>query len=102
MGLDVFLNNSKRLPFDWLNNGDPINIIFKVIMNLLTPGSDFKDYKIIEIFLEDVYCLDKYPNILDQNDKDMQRNLGNYLNTLGEFFKLMCYEFKSICIVINS
>ena len=98
LGLDIFLNNSKRLPFVWLNNGDPNNIIFKVIMNLLTPGTDFKDNKIIEIFLEDVYCLDTYPSILDPNDKVMLRNLGDYLNTLGEFFKLMCFEFKSICI----
>ena len=98
LGLDIFLNNSKRLPFVWLNNGDPNNIIFKVIMNLLTPGVDFKDQKIIEIFLEDVYCLDTYPCVLDPNDKVMLRNLGDYLNSLGEFFKLMCYEFKSICI----
>ena len=98
LGLDIFLNNSKRLPFVWLNNGDPNNIIFKVIMNLLTPGTNFKDNKIIEIFLEDVYCLDTYPCILDPNDKVMLRNLGDYLNSLGEFFKLMCYEFKSICI----
>ena len=98
LGLDIFLNNSKRLPFVWLNNGDPNNIIFKVIKGLLTPGSDFKDHKIIEIFLEDVYCLDTLPCILDPNDKVMLRNLGDYLNSLGEFFKLMCYEFKSICI----
>ena len=98
LGLDIFLNNSKRLPFVWLNNGDPNNIIFKVIMSLLTPGVDFKDQKIIEIFLEDVYCLDTYPCVLDPNDKVMLRNLGDYLNSLGEFFKLMCYEFKSICI----
>jgi len=98
LGLDIFLNNSKRLPFVWLNNGDPNNIIFKVIMGLLTPGVDFKDQKIIEIFLEDVYCLDTYPCVLDPNDKVMLRNLGDYLNSLGEFFKLMCYEFKSICI----
>ena len=98
LGLDIFLNNSKRLPFVWLNNGDPNNIVFKVIMGLLTPGTDFKDQKIIEIFLEDVYCLDTYPCILDPNDKVMLRNLGDYLNSLGEFFKLMCYEFKSICI----
>ena len=98
LGLDIFLNNSKRLPFVWLNNGDPNNIVFKVIMSLLTPGTDFKDHKIIEIFLEDVYCLDTFPCILDPNDKVMLRNLGDYLNSLGEFFKLMCYEFKSICI----
>ena len=98
LGLDIFLNNSKRMPFVWLNNGDPNNIIFKVIMSLLTPGTDFKDHKMIEIFLEDVYCLDTYPCILDPNDKVMLRNLGDYLNSLGEFFKLMCYEFKSICI----
>ena len=98
LGLDIFLNNSKRMPFVWLNNGDPNNIIFKVIMSLLTPRTDFKDHKMIEIFLEDVYCLDTYPCILDPNDKVMLRNLGDYLNSLGEFFKLMCYEFKSICI----
>ena len=98
LGLDIFLNNSKRLPFVWLNNGDPNNIVFKVIMNLLTPGTDFKDHKIIEIFLEDVFCLDTFPCVLDPNDKVMLRNLGDYLNSLGEFFKLMCYEFKSICI----
>ena len=98
LGLDIFLNNSKRLPFVWLNNGDPNNIVFKVIMSLLAPGADFKDNKIIEIFIEDVYCLDTYPCILDPNDKVMLKNLGDYLNSLGEFFKLMCYEFKSICI----
>ena len=98
LGLDIFLNNSKRLPFVWLNNGDPNNVVFKVIMSLLAPGADFKDHKIIEIFIEDVYCLDSYPCILDPNDKVMLRNLGDYLNSLGEFFKLMCYEFKSICI----
>ena len=83
LGLDIFLNNSKRLPFFWLNNGGPNNIIFKIKMNLLTPGSDFKDHKIIEIFLEDVYCLDIYPNILDPKDKDMLRNLVDYLNSFG-------------------
>ena len=98
LGLDIFLNNNKRLPFVWLNNGDPNNIIFKVIMDLLPPGADFKNQSIIEIFLENVYVLDTYPCILDPNDKVMLRNLGDYLNSLGEFFKLMCYEFKSICI----
>ena len=85
LGLDIFLNNSKRLPFVWLNNGDPNNIIFKVIMSLLVPGSDFKDQKMIELFLSDVYCLDTFPNILDPNDKVMLRNLGDYLNSLQEF-----------------
>ena len=98
LGLDIFLNNSKRLPFVWLNNGDPNNIIFKVIMNLVSPGANFKDQKVIEIYLQDVYCLDTLPCILDPNDKVMLKNLGDYLNSLGEFFKLMCYEFKSICI----
>ena len=98
LGLDIFLNNSKRLPFVWLNNGDPNNIVFKVIMNLLTPGTNFKDNKIIEIFIEDVYCVDTFPCVLDPNDKVMLRNLGDYLNSLGEFFKIMCYDFKSVCI----
>ena len=98
LGLDIFLNNSKRLPFVWLNNGDPNNIFFKVIMNLVSPGANFKDQKVIEVFLQDVYCIDTLPQILDPNDKVMLKNLGDYLNSLGEFFKLMCYEFKSICI----
>ena len=98
LGLDIFLNNSKRLPFVWLNNGDPNNIFFKVIMNLVSPGANFKDQKVIEIFLQDVYCIDTLPEILDPNDKVMLKNLGDYLNSLSEFFKLMCYEFKSICI----
>ena len=98
LGLDIFLNNSKRLPFVWLNNGDPNNIFFKVIMNLVSPGANFKDQKVIEIYLEDVYCIDTLPCVLDPNDKVMLKNLGDYLNSLGEFFKLMCYEFKSICV----
>ena len=97
LGLDIFLNNSKRLPFVWLNNGDPNNIFFKVIMNLVAPGANFKDQKVIEIYLQDVYCVDTLPCVLDPNDKVMLKNLGDYLNSLGEFFKLMCYEFKSIC-----
>ena len=98
LGLDIFLNNNKRLPFVWLNNGDPNNIFFKVIMNLVPPGANFKDQKIIEVYLQDVYCVDTLPCVLDPNDKVMLKNLGDYLNSLGEFFKLMCYEFKSICI----
>ena len=98
LGLDIFLNNSKRLPFVWLNNGDPNNIFFKVIMNLVPPGTNFKDHKVIEVFLQDVYCVDTLPCVLDPNDKVMLKNLGDYLNSLGEFFKLMCYEFKQICI----
>ena len=98
LGLDIFLNNNKRLPFVWLNNGDPNNIFFKVIMNLVAPGANFKDHTVIEIFLQDVYCVDTLPCVLDPNDKVMLKNLGDYLNSLGEFFKLMCYEFKSICI----
>ena len=98
LGLDIFLNNSKRLPFVWLNNGDPNNIFFKVIMNLVSPGANFKDQKVIEIYLQDVYCMDTLPCVLDPNDKVMLKNLGDYLNSLGEFFKLMCYEFKSICL----
>ena len=77
LGLYIFLNNFERLCFFWLNNGVQNNIIFKVIMNLFTPGTDFKDNKIIEIILEDVYCLDTYPCILDSNDKIMLRNLGD-------------------------
>ena len=98
LGLDIFLNNSKRLPFVWLNNGDPNNIFFKVIMNLVSPGANFKDQKVIEIYLQDVYCMDTLPCVLDPNDKVMLKNLGDYLNSLGEFFKMMCYEFKSICL----
>ena len=71
---------------------------FKVIMSLVAPGANFKDQKVIEIYLQDVYCVDTLPCVLDPNDKVMLKNLGDYLNSLGEFFKLMCYEFKSICI----
>ena len=96
--LDILLNNSKRLPFVWLNNGDPNNILFKVILDLLEPNSEFKKEKIIDIYFESIYAIDTYPFILDPNDKVLLRNLGEYLNSVNEFFKLLSYEFKSIVI----
>ena len=98
LSLDILLNNSKRLPFVWLNNGNPNNVLFKVVLDLLPPNAEFKNPKIVELYLEDIYAIDTYPFILDPEDKVLLRNLGEYMNSLNEFFKLLCYEFKSVCI----
>ena len=67
-------------------------------MNLVGPATNFKDQQVIEIFLQNVYYLDTLPYVLDPNDKVMLKNIKDYLNSLGEFVKLMCYEFRSIFI----
>ena len=96
--LDIFLNNSKRIPLVWLNNGDPNNIIFKVNLDLLPPNAPFKNHKIVEVILDAVYGIDTLPYILNPQDKVMLHNLGDYMNTLNDTFKLLCYEFKSVTI----
>ena len=96
--LDIFLNNSKRIPLVWLNNGDPNNIIFKVNLDLLPPNAPFKNQNIVEVILDAVYGIDTLPYILNPQDKVMLHNLGDYMNTLNDTFKLLCYEFKSVTI----
>ena len=96
--MDIYLNNSKRLPLVWLNNGDPNNILFKVNLDLLPPNAPFKNQNIVEVILDSVYGIDTLPNIFDPQDKVMLHNLGDYMNTLNDTFKLLCYEFKSVVI----
>ena len=50
------------------------------------------------IILDSVYGIDTLPNIFDPQDKVMLHNLGDYMNTLNDTFKLLCYEFKSVVI----
>ena len=96
--LDIFLNNNNRLPFVWLNNGNPNNILFKINLDMLPPNCDFKNSNYIDIYINDIFTIDTLPYILDPLDKVLLKNLGEYLNSLNEFFKLLCFEFKSIVI----
>jgi len=98
MCMDIFLNNSNRMPFLWPEPGNPNNILFHVSMDLLPVNSDFKNPNLINVNIDNIYAVDTKPNCLDPQDKIGLKNLGDYLNKVAEMLKELFYEMKNVVI----
>jgi hypothetical protein len=98
LGLDILFNNYDRVPFLWNNPGNPNNLLFRVNLELLPPGSKFKDIQFLDIFIENSVAIDSKPICLDPSDKYSLKSLSEYLNTLSENLKEFFYEMKNLMI----
>lgn len=95
---DMLINDNNRIPFVWLNNGNPNNIILSVVIEMLQPNTRFKNENVIEIFLDNVVALDTCPNILNPENGCDAQQLGEYINQITESLKLVAFELKNIII----
>jgi hypothetical protein len=98
LAIDMFLNNHDRLPWLWDNPGNANNILFKINLDLIPPGCDFKDHKYLDIILESVVMIDTKPICLNPEDKFQLKHLAEYINTLSEVLREFFYEMKNVMI----
>lgn len=98
LGIDILFNNYDRVPFLWNNPGNPNNLLFRVNLELLAPGSNFKDIQFLDIFIENSVAIDSKPICLDPTDKYSLKSLSDYLNNLSENLKEFFYEMKNLII----
>jgi len=96
LAMDIFLNNSDRIPFIWNKTGNLENLLFRVDPDSVLPNCDFKDSKYLDIFIQNAIAFNTKVFSLDPHDRLDLKKLGEYLIVLSEFFKEFFYEIKNL------